>query len=95
MSLLQAVRSLFGRRYDSSKISRNTQRLTDASIVLEEMRGDNVSPQPPNNGPSAVDNVAAAAKDYGLSRFSGETDALASAAKSYRAPIRRHRKRKG
>ncbi len=96
MSLLKVVRSLFGRRHDSPKVSRNTQRMADATTVLDQMRGDRISPQPAENGPSTTDNIAAAAKDYGLSMFSGETDALAGAAKSYRAPkTRRQRKLEG
>ncbi len=68
-----------------SDVAENIERLTDATDALNEMRGDRVSAQPPDRETSAVDNVAAAAKDYGLSRFSGETDAMGGAAKSYRA----------
>ncbi len=91
MRLLQAVRSLFGRRYDRSKVSDNTQRMAEASTVLNEMRGDRISAQPPENGPSATDNIAAAIKDYGGGLPGGRTGALSGVAKSYRSAKKRRR----
>lgn len=99
MRLFRRVRSIFGRsdgtgRKRSSK--RNAKTMAKASEALSEMRGDRVSPQPAGHGTTAMENLNAAAKDYGLSRFSGETDAMAGAKKSYRpAKSRRQRKREG
>ncbi len=94
--LFRRVRSFFLPRHARSEDSEKRNSLADATKVVQEMRGDHVSPQPAGRGALATDNVAAAAKDYGLSRFSGETDALGSAAKSYRASkTRRQRKRQG
>ncbi len=89
MRPLQAVRSLFGRRYDRSKVSENTQRMAEASAVLNEMRGERISAQPPENGPSATDNIAEAIKDYGGGLPGGRTGALKDVAKSYRATKKR------
>lgn len=87
---------MFTRPDASSPVSENTSRLAEASEALDDLRGDRLSPQPPDHGTSAVENVAAAAKDYGLSRFSGESDALGGAAKSYRpAKSRKQRKLEG
>lgn len=100
MGLLRRIRSIFGSgsegggRKRSSK--RNAKRMAKASEALSEMRGERVSPQSADHGTTSMENIAAAAKDYGLSRFSGETDAMSGAAKSYRpAKSRRQRKREG
>ncbi|MDW3179126.1 MAG: hypothetical protein R8J94_17160 [Acidimicrobiia bacterium] len=96
MGILARLRSIVARTGRGAGVTENTSRLAEASDVLDDLRGDRLSPQPPDHGTSAVDNVAAAAKDYGLSRFSGESDALAGAAKSYRpAKSRKQRKREG
>ncbi len=96
MGLLARIRSMFSPKGPQPDVSKNTSRLAQASDALDDLRGDRLSAQPPDRGTSAVDNVAAAAKDYGLSRFSGESDALAGAAKSYRpAKSRKQRKLEG
>ena len=53
------------------------------------MRGDRVTAMPADHKPSSIENVQSAAKDYGLSRFSGETDALGDAADAYRSASKR------
>ncbi|MCP3936859.1 MAG: hypothetical protein GY708_15970 [Actinomycetia bacterium] len=63
---------------------RPSDKMTRATKRLRTMRGDHITPGPADPSPSSIDNVTAAAKDYGLSRFSGETDALGGAAKGYR-----------
>lgn len=95
MKLLEKLRALLGPRAEAPDIDDNAGQLADASEALEELRGDRLAPQPPSGEPNVADNVAAAAKDYGLSRFSGETDAMSGAAKSYRPAKTRKQRREG
>lgn len=95
MKLLERLRALLGPRGTAPDTRHGTDRLANASEALEDLRGDNLEPQPPTGGPSSLDNVAAAAKDYGLSRFSGESDAMGGAAKSYRPAKSRKQRREG
>ncbi len=101
MGILTRIRSIYVQKDSRSDVpnsSDSSKRLAELSDALTDLRGDRVSAQSPKHGmsTSAVENVAAAAKDYGLSRFSGETDAMGAAAKSYRpAKTRRQRKLDG
>lgn len=92
MGLLARLRSLFGSPVAPTADSGNSQHLSDATDALNELRGDRIHIQPPDHGASEIDNVTAATKDYGLSRFTGETDAIEGAAKSYR-PAKSRRER--
>jgi hypothetical protein len=94
MSLLLRVRNL-ARKLTGSKSAPDTEHLADAAERLEEVRGDNVTRLPADRGTSSMDNAAAAAKDYGLSRFSGETDAMGKTGGSYRAAKKRRDRKDG
>ena len=88
MSLLLRVRNLAS-KITGSKSAPDTEHLADAAERLGKVRGDNVTSLPADRGTSSIDNVAAAAKDYGLSRFSGESDAIGKTGGSYRAAKKR------
>ncbi len=94
--VLGGIRRLIGRRGsdDTSSDRVRSRRFRRATEELTELRGDRISALPPDHATSATENVAAAAKDYGLSRFSGETDALGSAADGYRSSRKRRRGRR-
>jgi len=63
-----------------------------AAQAAERLRGDKVTAMPADHMPSSIENVSAAAKDYGLSLFSGESDAMGLAGGGYRAS-KKHRRR--
>ncbi len=67
----------------------------DAAQAAADLRGDRVTPMPSDHAPSSIDNVTAAAKDYGISRLSGESDAMGQASGSYRAAKKRRNRRRG
>lgn len=86
MNIFDKIRSLFGNsKAANPDVASNTEHLSKAVEKLDELRGDNITALPGDNRPTASENVAAAAKDYGLSRFSGETDAMGGAADGYRS----------
>ena len=87
MAYLDRLRRLFRGSADrgSDGLEENARRLGELAENLDEFRGDRVTPAAPDASSSTMDNVAAATKDYGLSRFSGETDAIGDAAKGYRS----------
>ena len=77
-----------------SKSARSTEHFADVADRLAESRGDNITALPADRSKSSIENVAAAAKDYGISIFSGESDSMGKAAGGYRASRkRRDRKR--
>lgn len=96
MAIWSVIGSLFprARRRNAGK-ARSYSGFEEAARATADSRGDKVTAMPPDDTPSAIDNVSAAAKDYGLSRFSGESDALAQASGSYRAAKKRRRRGKG
>ena len=77
------------------ELDQHAERLSDAASKLDDVRGDRITPGPADSSPNASDNVAAAAKDFGLTRFSGESDALGGAAGGYRAAKSRKERRGG
>ena len=84
-----SIRSRLRRGSEDPPASKYHEDLTRASQRLAEARGDRVTAMPADHKPSSIENVQSAAKDYGLSRFSGETDALADAADGYRSASKR------
>ncbi len=90
LQLVRRLASVFGRRTEHSSTDRS-KKFDRAARRLAEVRGDRVTALPADPGANSMENVAEAARDYGLSRFSGETDAMAGAAKSYRSSRRRTR----
>ena len=93
MKLLTRISQIF-KRSSTSGGSDGGERLGKAAERLSKVRGDKVTAMPADPGDNPSANVAAAAKDYGLSRFSGESDAMGQASGSYRAAKKR-RDRKG
>ena len=87
MAFRDRLRGLFRSSADrrSVGLEENARRLGELAENLDEFRGDRVTPAAPDASTSTMDHVAAATKDYGLSRFSGETDALGDAAQGYRS----------
>jgi len=82
MSLVERIRSLFGRT--SVDESTNSDRLREAAAVLAEKRGDNASAQPAERGGYSTDNVKNAARDLGPNVFTGP-DAIGEVGKGYRS----------
>ena len=89
MSIGSLLRRLLGSRGEDPPSRQYHEDLTRASEHLAEIRGDRITAMPAANESSSIENVQSAAKDYGLSRFSGETDALEDAADAYRSASRR------
>ncbi len=85
MSAMSRLRRLFGRENEKPANALYGEQMDKAAQRLATMRGDRVTALPADAEPTTSENVAAAAKDYGLSRFSGESDALGSAAGGYRS----------
>lgn len=84
--LSDLYKKIFGR---SDNTPERAGPLSEPAKRLAEMRGDNVSALPADRGATSMENIEAAAKDYGLSRFSGESDSLEGAADSYRSSKKR------
>lgn len=87
MRVIRWVRSILGikGRSNSRDLDDYVSDLQAASRDLSAMRGDNVTPGSPDTQTLPPHRrVAAAAREYGLSRFSGETEALPKAAEGYR-----------
>ena len=93
MSLASRLRGLLGGASHDPEKSEYVEELRSAAQHLAEVRGDQVTALPADHQPNSIENVAAAAKDYGLSRFSGESDALGMAADGYR-PASKPKKRR-
>jgi hypothetical protein len=91
MSLRSQLLRLLGRTSQDREVDQYGQAMEKAAERLADVRGERITALPADSDPTSSENVHAAAKDYGVSRFSGETDALGAAADGYRSSTRKNK----
>ncbi len=93
MGIRSFMSAVFPKRPRQDADRTPTPETTDkAAQAAARLRGDKVTAMPADHRPNSIENVSAAARDYGLSLFSGESDAMGSAAAGYRATKKRRRR---
>ena len=83
VSILRRISARFRRSTPSTDAG--GKGLDEAAARLQELRGDKISTTAPLDAPNSSDNIAAAAKDFGMGAFSGGTEAIGGASGGYRS----------